>query len=58
MAELVKLYPLLSLALGLGLFKEFRGVGHGCSSMLAAMCVAYVLGVGLLAGARNHPLQQ
>ncbi len=57
-AELVKLYPLLCLALGCGVFYEFRGVGRAASMMLAAMAVSYVLGVGLLAGARNHPQQQ
>lgn len=58
MADLVKLYPLLSLAWGLTLFNEFRGLGRAAVGFLAAMSVAYVLGVGLLAGARNHPVVQ
>lgn len=56
-AELVKLYPLLSMAWGVALFHEFRSVGRGAVALLAAMCAAYVAGVGLLAGARNHPQQ-
>ena len=57
-AELVKLYPLLSMIWGVTLFHEFRAVGRGAIALLSAMCVVYVLGVGLLAGARNHPQQQ
>jgi hypothetical protein len=56
-AELVKLYPLVSMLWGVTLFHEFRAVGRGAVALLAAMCIAYVAGVGLLAGARNHPVQ-
>ncbi len=53
-AELVKLYPLLAAAWGVGLFRELRGVGRRAALLLASTCGAYVLGVLLLAFARNH----
>ena len=53
-AELVKLYPLLAAAWGVGLFRELRGVGRKAALLLASMCGVYLLGVLLLAFARNH----
>ena len=53
-AELVKLYPLLAAAWGVGLFRELRGVGRRAALLLASTCGTYVLGVLLLAFARNH----
>jgi hypothetical protein len=55
-AEVVKMYPLLTAAWGLLLFTEFRGCGRRASYLLGAMCGTYVLGVGLLAAARNISL--
>ena len=54
MAELVKLYPLLAAAWGVLLFQELRGVGRKAAWLLASMCGVYLLGVLLLAFARNH----
>jgi hypothetical protein len=56
MAEMVKVYPLLSAVWGLSLFTEFRGLSVRAMALLVAMCVAYLLGVALLAIARNHLL--
>ena len=53
-AELVKLYPLLAAAWGVLLFRELRGLGRKAALLLASMCGAYLLGVLLLAFARNH----
>ena len=53
-AELVKLYPLLAAAWGVLLFREFRGVGRKATLLFAGMCGVYLLGVLLLAFARNH----
>ena len=53
-AELVKLYPLLSAAWGVMLFKEFKGVGRKAMLLFGVMCGAYLLGVILLAFSRNH----
>ena len=47
------MYPLLTVVWGLLLFTEFKGSGRRASYLLAAMCGTYVLGVGLLAAARN-----
>lgn len=58
MAEVVKMYPLLTVAWGLLLFAEFRGSGRKAAYLLAAMCGTYVLGVGLLAAARNISVVQ
>ncbi|EIE22246.1 fatty acid elongase 3-ketoacyl-CoA synthase 1 [Coccomyxa subellipsoidea C-169] len=55
-AEVVKMYPLLTVAWGLLLFTEFRGSGKRAAYLLGAMCATYVLGVGLLAAARNNPV--
>ena len=54
MAELLKLYPLLAAAWGVLLFKEFRGMGRRATLLFAGMCGVYLLGVLLLAFARNH----
>ena len=53
-AELVKLYPLLAAAWGVLLFRELRGVGRKAAWLLASTCGVYLLGVLLLAFARNH----
>lgn len=50
------MYPLLTVAWGLLLFTEFRGSGKRAAYLLGAMCATYVLGVGLLAAARNNPV--
>ncbi len=54
MAELVKLYPLMAAAWGSILFREFWGVGLKATLLFAGMCAVYLLGVLLLAFARNH----
>ncbi|BDA43213.1 Ureide permease 1 [Coccomyxa sp. Obi] len=57
-ADVVKMYPLLTVVWGLLLFAEFKGSGRKAAYLLAAMCGAYVVGVGLLAAARNISVVQ